>query len=48
MAKEQKKEECVLKIPATGERVVYSKEVHGKDYRDIAEDTAKKYDGIVE
>ena len=42
------KKECLLRIPATGEEVVYSKEVHGEDYREIAEETAKKYDGIVE
>ena len=46
--KENKKENNILMtVEETGEKVVYSKKVHGDDYREIAKGTAEKFGGVL-
>ena len=45
--KEVKNVDLLLTVEATGEKVVYSEKVHGKDYREIAKGTADKFGGVL-
>jgi len=50
MKKEVKKEESVnilLTVEKTGEKVVYSKDVHGEDYKEIAKIDAENAGGTL-
>ena len=44
---EPKAKDILMTVPSTGEKVVYSKKVHGEDYREIAERDAKRFDAIL-
>jgi DNA-directed RNA polymerase specialized sigma24 family protein len=43
----EKAKDILMTVPSTGEKVVYSEKVHGKDYREIAENTARRFGGVV-
>ena len=45
--REEKNVNLLLTVEKTGEKVVYSKDVHGDEYKDIAKATAKKFGGIL-
>ena len=45
--KEEKNVNLLMTVKKTGEKVVYSKDVHGDEYKDIAKATAKKFGGIL-
>jgi len=47
MANKEKSVNLLLTVKATGEKVVYSKDVHGEKYKDIAKATAKKFGGVL-
>jgi len=48
--KEEKKTSkgVIVAVFPTGEKVEYSKEVHGEDFRSIAEATCEKFGGSIE
>ena len=37
----------LMTVEATGEKVVYSEKVHGKDYKEICKGTAEKFGGTI-
>jgi hypothetical protein len=45
--KEEKNNNILMTVEATGEKVVYSEKVHGKDYKEIAKNTAEKFGGVL-
>ena len=45
--KVEKKCNLLMTVEATGEKVVYSEKVHGKDYKEICKGTAEKFGGTI-
>jgi len=46
-AEAKKNVNLLLTVEKTGEKVVYSKDVHGDEYKDIAKATAEKFGGTL-